>query len=118
MNRLLLSVSFFLLFSNYANSYYFTEAVPTQVILVDGGLLVSGAFDTSGSACKTGVGVFLKNDEADSKAFDRKLSLAMMAFASGKKLAVLINDPVDSNCLTVSAHGIIPVVYHNYWIVK
>jgi hypothetical protein len=35
----------------------------------------------------------------------------MMALASEEELGILINDPVESNCLTVSAHGIIPVVY-------
>ncbi|MEY8199961.1 MAG: hypothetical protein RPS47_12025, partial [Colwellia sp.] len=104
-------------FSNFANAYYFTSAVPTKVVLVDGGLLVGGAFDTSGSTCATGNGIFLKNDDPDAKQFDRKLSMAMMAFASGKTLEVLIGDPVDV-CLTVSAHGILPIVWGNYWIVK
>lgn len=118
MKRLLLIALTSFMFSNYANAYYWTEAVPSQVILVDGGLVVRGAFDTTTSACATGVGILLKNDETDVKAFDRKLSLAMMAFASGKTLKVLINDPVDTNCEVVSAHGALPVVYHNYWIVK
>jgi hypothetical protein len=47
-NRLLLSVVFSLLFFNSANSYCWVESVPAQVILVDGGLLVNGSFDTSG----------------------------------------------------------------------
>lgn len=116
MKRILLLASFLL--PNLANAYYWAEAVPTKVALINGGLFINGQFDTSTSSCATGAGIFLENNDTDGKVFDRKLSMALMALASGKTLKVLINDPVNTNCKTVPAHGIVPVIYHNYWIVK
>lgn len=107
----------FILLSNFANAYYWSEAVPTYVALIDGGLVVRGEFDTSKSSCATGSGIFLKSNTNDEKAIDRKLSLAMMALASGKKLKVLINDPLDTNCTAVAAHGELPIIHERYWII-
>ncbi len=115
MKRILLLA--FILIPNFANAYYWVDAVPTYVALIDGGLLVRGEFDTSKSSCATGSGIFLKSNTNDEKAFDRKLSLAMMAFASGKNLKVLINDPLDTNCAVVAAHGELPIIYEGYWII-
>ena len=106
----------FILFSNFSNAYYWADAVPDAVVLVDGGLVVGGLFNTAASTCATGVGIFLKNNGADDKQFDRKLSIALMALASGKKLRVLIFDPA-SNCKLVSSHKDLPVAHDNYWMI-
>lgn len=106
-----------ILLPNFANAYYWLDAVPTKVAIIDNGLLIDGEFDTSDSNCATGTGMFLKNNSSDEKALDRKLSLAMMALAAGKKLKVLIGDPIDTNCVAVPAHGTLPVIHDRYWIV-
>ncbi len=106
----LLSLSF------NANAYIWSSAVPTEVHIVGEGLVLVGDFDKTGVTCATGPkAIFLPKTDPQ---FQAKLSLALTAQASGKKIEVLIGDPIATSCLEISAHGFVPVAYHYYWRLK
>jgi len=105
-----------LLISNQALSYKWTSAVPTQVHIVTSGLVLLGEFDLNGVTCATGPkAIYLSNTD---ESFDHKLALALSANASGKKISVLIDDSIETNCTSISAMGYVPVVHRAYWQLK
>ncbi len=104
-----------LIFSLSANAYIWTSAVPTEVHLVPEGLVLVGDFNLPGVTCSTAKGIFLTKDDPQ---FQGKLSLALSAKMSGKKIQVLINDPIETGCIQISALGFIPRAYHYYWQLK
>ena len=116
MNRLV--VMFLLLVASSAvqADYIWSSAVPKEVHIVPDGLVLIGEFDKTGVTCVTGPkSIYLpKTDEN----FDAKLSLALTAKATGKKIQVLINEPYDTNCKEISAMGWIPTAHHYYWQLK
>ncbi len=110
MRLLLLSL---LLMSGAANSVVWTSAIPKEIHLTNDGLVLIGDFDNSDVTCATGASAILL-PSGDTQ-FDRKLSLALTAKATGKKIQVLINDPLDNACTSISAHGDVPEAYSYYW---
>ena len=103
--------------STVANAYVWLSAVPTEVHIVPDGLVLIGPFNVAQVACATGpAGVFLPS--AGDANFDRKLAAALTAYATGRPVTVLINDPVATNCLTQSALGALPIAYPAYWQLK
>ena len=105
-----------MLLNTTAQAYIWTSAIPTQVQLVDGGLLVLGAFDNSAVSCASGPsGIFVPSTDPRLK---EKLSVALLAIATEKRIEALIADPVATNCVAVSAIGSVPVAWHNYWTLK
>ena len=107
-----------LTFINGANAaeYIWSSAVPKQVHIVPEGLVLVGDFSNSGVTCATGFkAIILQKSDPN---FDSKLSLALTAKATGKKIEVLINKPLATNCIKISAHGYIPIAYHYYWRLK
>jgi hypothetical protein len=101
--------------SSTASAYVWLTAVPTEVHIVPDGLVVMG-FNVSSIACATNGGIFLPS--AGDNNFDRKVAVAMTAFAMERPLTVLINDPVNTNCNVQSAIGALPIAYSAYWIMK
>ncbi len=107
---------FLFLLSSTANAYIWSAAVPTEVHIVPNGLVLLGDFNNNGVTCATGPkAIYLPNTDPN---FDAKLSLALTAKASGKKIKVLINDPLESNCIQISAMGYVPIAFHYYWQLK
>lgn len=99
-----------------AQAYVWSSAIPTQVQLVDGGLVLLGDFDNSGVACATGPkAIYLPSSDPK---FREKLGVALLAFATESRIEVLIADPIETNCIQVSAIGYVPVAYHNFWTLK
>jgi hypothetical protein len=96
--------------------YVWVTAVPTEVHMVSEGLMLVGDFDTSGVPCATGRKAILLQ-ETD-KHFDRKVSIALIAHSSKKKITALVNNPGADSCTQISAHGWVPIVYHYYWQLK
>tara|TARA_R110001599_G_scaffold249359_1_gene449215 strand:- start:7743 stop:8126 length:384 start_codon:yes stop_codon:yes gene_type:complete len=101
------------------------SSVPKEVRLLGDGLLVVGDFLMSDGVTKqlstvSCAGsknlIFLPSSDPQ---FDRKLSMALAAQASGKTLVAYIYDTGTSNvCTTLSAHGSVATVYHYYWYIK
>ncbi len=113
----LLSITMLLISLN-ANAYIWTSAVPTEVHVVPEGLILVGDFNMPGVTCATDAGVrsiFLPKSDAQ---FQAKLTLALTAQTSGKKIEVLINDPIATSCTIISAQGAVPNAYYYYWRIK
>lgn len=101
------------LLSGTANAYLWTSAVPTEVHLVEGGLVLIGNFNNAGVTCATGPkAIYLPSTDSN---FNRKLSMALTAISTGKQIQVLIADPIETSCIQISAMGFVPVVYFNFW---
>ena len=116
-NIFLLGVTLLSLSFN-ANAYIWTSAAPTEVHIVPEGLMLVGDFNNAGVSCATDAGkksIFLPKTDAQ---FQAKLSLALTAQASGKKIEVLINDPIETNCTIISAQGAVPNAFYYYWRLK
>jgi len=105
-----------ILVSVSSHAYIWSSAVPSEVRLFPNGLVLMGDFSNEGVACATGPkAIFLPSTDPD---FDRKVSMALVAFTAGKTITVLINDPLATNCVQVSALGFIPVAFDHYWQLK
>lgn len=101
---------------SFANEYFWTSAVPTQVHIVPEGLVVIGSFSDEGITCSTASGsIFLPKTDDN---FDHKLSMALMAYAAGKQVEVLVYKGTSSDCQVISAGGSIPKVHNYYWRLK
>ncbi len=99
-----------------AHAYIWSSAVPTEVHMMPNGLVLLGEFNNAGVTCATGPNaIFLPSSDPN---YDRKVSMALTAFAAGKSITVLINDPISTNCIQVSAMGFVPVAYDYYWQLK
>ncbi len=92
--------------------FIWSEATPTAIHILPDGLVLEGAFDQTGVSCATAPSsIFLvKNDPQ----FDAKLSLALTAYATSRKIRVLLLT-TNSTCHTVSAMGDVPVAHDYYW---
>jgi len=105
-----------LVFSNGAHAYIWSSAVPTEVHIVPDGLVLLGDFNNTGVTCATGPkAIYLPKSDPNYK---EKLSLALTAKAAGKKIRVLINDSIETNCIQISAMGYVPIAFHYYWQLK
>ena len=90
-----------------------TQAVPREIHLVPGGLVLVGDFDRSGVLCATGPkAIFLP---ATDPMFKEKLSLALTAKAAQRNIRALIADPLEYSCVFVQSTGYIPVVSNYFW---
>ncbi len=108
--------AFLYFISGAANAYIWSVAIPTEVHIVPDGLVLVGDFNNSGVTCATGPkAIYLSKTDPN---FDAKLSLALTAKAAGKRIQVLINDPLESNCIQISAMGFVPIAFHYYWQLK
>ncbi len=102
--------------SSVTHAYIWTSAVPTEVHIIPEGLVLLGEFDNTGVACATGSkAIYLPKSDQN---FTTKLSLAITAKATRKRIQVLINDPIETNCIQISAHGFVPIAFHYYWQLK
>jgi hypothetical protein len=102
-----------LLLCGSARAYVWSSAVPTEVHVVPEGLVLVGSFNNAGVSCATGAAaVFLPASDPN---FKSKLAMALTASTLGRRIEVLIADPVATNCVQISAHGWVPVAYHYYW---
>ena len=105
-----------LVFSGGAHAFLWSAAVPVEIHIVPHGLVLVGDFDNTGVTCATGPkAIFLPKSDPN---FREKLTLALNAKAAGKKIKVLINDPIASNCIEISAMGHVPIAYYYYWQIK
>jgi len=118
MKRILLVGILLLPFFSVAHaSYIWTSAIPTEIHIVPQGLILIGDFDQGSPTCATGVKaiLLLKGDLS----FDAKLSMALTAKATGKRIESLIVDHEQAdNCVLISAHGYVPIADLNYWRLK
>jgi hypothetical protein len=113
MKKKIASGFLLLLFSASSYAYLWTSAVPVEIHLVPDGLVLVGDFDNSAVSCASGPGaIFLPRIDP---AFKEKLTLALTAKATNKKIRVVIADPVASSCVPVLALGSVPVVSHYFW---
>ena len=99
--------------------YVWRSGVPNHVQLVSGGLVVLGDFSNSPESeitCDSAHlnGFYLPSNDPD---MDKKISMALMALASGKVLVAHIAD-IDNDCTHVSAVGSLPIAHTAYWTVK
>ncbi|MEH6345031.1 MAG: hypothetical protein V7785_08100 [Bermanella sp.] len=102
-----------LAFNSHAGTAWIS-GTPNHVQLVNGGLVVLGDFSNKSEiTCNTGSlnGFYLQSDDTQ---MDRKLSMALMAMASGRKLGVHIADVIEG-CIAVSAVGTLPIAHPTYY---
>jgi len=104
-----------------ADAHIWSSAVPTEINLVPGGLVLLGDFDNTGVTCATGrSAIFLPDTDPN---FKGRLAMALTAIATGKKIQVLLLQPSDiqdggEKCAGISAHGSVPVAFYYYWSLK
>ncbi len=109
-------VAFLFLISGYADAYFWSSAVPKEVHIVPDWLVLIGEFNNAGVTCATGApAIFLSKKDPN---FDAKVSLALTANASNKRIRVLLEDSDSSNCVKISALGYVPSVFYYYWQLK
>ena len=102
--------------SQSALAYLWTSAIPVEIHIIPDGLLVLGDFENTGVLCATGPkAIFLPKTDA---MFKEKLTLGLAAKATGSKIRVLIDEPVESNCFQVPLTGAIPVASPYFWQLK
>jgi hypothetical protein len=105
-----------LLVSGYAHAYVWSSAVPTEVHIVNEGLLLVGPFAQTGVTCVTGPqAILLPSTDA---LFKEKVSVALMAVALGRPIQVLLGNGSESDCVQISAMGWVPRVHGYYWQMK
>lgn len=113
MKKSITSGLFLLLFSASSYAYVWSSAVPVEIHLIPDGLVLLGEFDHTGVSCASGSGaIFLPRIDP---LFKEKLTLALTAKATSKKIRVVIADPVESSCVNIPAVGAVPVVSHFFW---
>lgn len=116
MKPTILIATLLMMLSNGAHAYIWSSAIPTEVHLVPDGLILLGDFNNTGVSCATGPkAIFLPKSDQN---FNQKLSLALTAHTTGKKINVLINDPIEANCIYISAMGYVPIAFDYYWQLK
>jgi len=116
MKKLLLISLFFFAHCNSAHAYLWTSAIPTEIHIVADGLLLIGDFENTGVLCATGSkAIFLPKTDA---MFKEKLTLALTAKATGRRIRVLIDEPVEINCFRIPMIGSVPVASHYFWQLK
>jgi len=116
MKKIITFGAFLCLISSGAHAYIWSVAVPSEVHIVPNGLVLIGDFNNTGVTCATGPkAIYLPNTDPN---FDAKLSLALTAKATGKRIQVLIGDPVETNCIQISAMGYVPIAFYYYWQLK
>ena len=104
-----------ILLSSVANAgdFAWTSAVPKEIHLVPNGLVLVGDFDLSESFCAQGTpAIYLGNRDP---MFKEKLTLALTAKASGRKIRAVISEPRKFSCIDVPAVGVVPIVTHYFW---
>ena len=112
MKKLLIAIFIYLL-SSPSYAYVWTSATPGEIHLVPDGLVLLGEFDNPGVTCATGPrAIFLPKIDP---LFKEKLTLALTAKATGKKIRVVIADPVETSCINILAVGAVPIVSHYFW---
>ena len=113
MKRQLLSALFLLLASASLHADFWTSAVPREIHLVPHGLVLVGDFDHSAVGCASGTpAIYLPKLDPS---FKEKLTLALTAKATGKKIRTAINEPVQFNCTHILATGSIPIASPYFW---
>jgi hypothetical protein len=113
MKTAIISGLFLLLFSASSYAYLWSSAVPTEIHLVPDGLVLLGEFNNPGVSCATGPrAIFLPRIDP---LFKEKLTLALTAKATAKKIRVVIADPIESSCINILAVGAVPIVSHYFW---
>lgn len=96
-----------------AAEYAWVSAVPQEIHLVPNGLAVTGDFDLSESVCATGSSaIYLSSRDP---MFREKLTLALTAKASGRKIRAVISEPREFSCIEVLGIGFVPIVTHYFW---
>lgn len=96
-----------------AAEYAWVSAVPQEMHLVPNGLAITGDFDLSESICATGdPAIYLSSRDA---MFKEKLTLALTAKASGRKIRAVISEPREFSCIEVLGVGFAPIVTHYFW---
>jgi hypothetical protein len=113
MKKILTGGVFLFLFSTSCYAYLWTSAIPTEIHLVPEGLVLLGEFNNPGVDCASGPrAIFLPKIDTS---FKEKLTLALTAKATGKKIRVVIADPIQSSCINILALGSVPIVSHYFW---
>lgn len=96
-----------------AAEYAWVSAVPKEIHLVPNGLAITGDFDLSESICATGTpSIYLASRDP---MFKEKLTLALTAKASGRKIRAVISEPREFSCIEVLGVGFAPIVTHYFW---
>ena len=111
--RVLVGILVMVSASANAGEYAWVSAVPQEIHLVPNGLAVTGDFDLSESVCATGTpSIFLSSRDA---MFKEKLTLALTAKASDRKIRAVVSEPREFSCIEVLGVGFAPIVTHYFW---
>lgn len=92
---------------------FWTSAVPREIHLVPQGMVLVGDYDQTGIDCASGPkAIYLPKLDP---LFKEKLTLALTAKATNKKIQVNIPDPLQYNCASILATGNIPIASPYIW---
>jgi hypothetical protein len=113
MKKVILACLVYFIASTPSYAYLWTSAIPTEIHLVPDGLVLLGEFDNPGVICASGPrAIFLPRIDPS---FKEKLTLALTAKATGKKIRAVIADPIEGSCINILAVGAVPIVSHYFW---
>ncbi len=115
--KTIFSIGAFLIFlSSNAYADIWTSAIPKEVHIVPNGLILIGDFNMDGAACASGPkGILLLKPDED---FAIKVSIALTAKATKKRIQAYFKSPLASSCELIPGVGMMPVVGNYFWQLK
>lgn len=113
MKKVITSAIFLFMVLNQAYAQLWSSAIPDEIHIVPRGLVLIGDFDNTGVLCSTGPkAIYLSNLDPQ---FKEKLTLALTAKATDKKIRVAINQPIEYSCIKILTLGYVPIASHYFW---
>lgn len=96
-----------------ASPFAWTSAVPQEIHLVPDGMILVGNFNLGESKCAYGsASIFLSRQDP---MFKEKLTLALTAKASNKRIKAALLEPREYTCIDTPDLGGVPMVSHYFW---
>ena len=115
--KTIFSIGVFLVFlSGNVHADIWTSAIPKEIHIVPGGMVLLGDFNMDGATCASGPkGIILLKPDED---FAAKLSIALTAKTTNKKIQTYFKSPLASSCILIPGAGSFPIVTIHHWQFK
>ena len=113
MRKLLFCILGLVSFSLQASPNMWTSAVPREIHLVPHGLVLVGDFNLYEDTCTSRFNaIFLSGQDP---MFKEKLTLALTAKASQKRIKAVFQEPRNISCIELPELGYVPMVSPYFW---
>jgi hypothetical protein len=115
--KTIFSIGAFLVFlSGNVHADIWTSAIPKEVHIIPGGMVLIGDFNMDGATCAHGAkGIILLKPDED---FAAKLSIALAAKTTKKRIQAYFKSPLASSCVLIQGVGSLPTVGNYHWQFK